>query len=235
MGLTFDVLRGIGGSMREARGGVVWRTVGFCAATLLLWHAGSALAEGWRTAPLAAYVHAAWWGRGDQPDPAALLADPPGRADGRAWSGYAQAALAAARGMTDASAHERALDLAEAATRQALQLGPAQAATWARLALIAVNRGDTGLAAAALGRSLALAPNGTGLAWSRVKLGLYLWEHLDAGGRSGISSDLVRVWRQPPSGALPYPRVALQRYAATLGRSEVLTAVLPGVAGGDAG
>lgn len=227
MALAFNAPRGIAGSMREARNCMVWRSIGFCVATLLLWHAGNALAEGWRIAPLAAYVHAAWWGRGDQPDPAALLAALPGRADGRAWSGYAQAALAAAQIETDALARRRALDLAETATRQALTLGPAQAATWTRLALIAVNRGDTGMATAALARSLALAPNGAGLAWPRVKLGLYLWEHLDTGGRAGISGDLVRVWRRPPSEALPYPREALKRYAASLGRVELLAALLP--------
>ena len=215
-------------------GGDLWRIGGAALALLLLWQAAAGFSEGRRMAPLAAYVHAAWWQAGEQTDPVALLAEPPGRADGRAWSAYGQVALAAARQRSQAAAGHRDLEVAERATRRALALGPAQAAAWARLALIAVNRGDARMAAAALGRSLALAPNAPALAWLRSKLGLYLWDGLRQAERVGVRHDLARVWRQPPSEALPYPRQALQRYAASLGQSELLVALLV-EAGGDAG
>lgn len=211
-----------------------WRAGVGALALLLLWQAAASLSEGRRMAPLAAYVHAAWWQAGAALDPVALLAEPPGRPDGRAWSAYAQAALAAARQRSHAAAREGDLELAQTAARRALALGPAQAATWARLALIAVNRGDARMATAALGRSLALAPNAAALAWPRSKLGLYLWGRLDTAERDAVGHDLARVWRQPPSEALPYPRQALQRYAASLGHAELLVALLA-QAGGDAG
>lgn len=216
------------------RGGALWRIGGVALALLLLWQAATGFSEGRRMAPLAAYVHAAWWQAGERADPVALLAEPPGRPDGRAWSAYGQAALAAARQRSQAAARDGDLERAETATRRALALGPAQAAAWTRLALIAVNRGDARMAVAALGRSLALAPNAAALAWPRSKLGLYLWDGLRQAARAGVQRDLARVWRQPPSEALPYPREALQRYAASLGQAELLV-VLLAEADGDAG
>jgi hypothetical protein len=190
-------------------------------ALLLVWQGCERLLEGWQIAPLAAYVHAEWWGRGAAPPLTTVLAVEPGRADGRAWSAYGQAALTLAERSEDKAARARYLDMAEAATRKALRLGPAQAAAWARLALISVNRAEPDLAALALARSLALAP-----AWPRVKLGLYLRPLLGGPARAGIAADVARLWQQPPSAGLPYPRAALRRYAEEVGRGALVTALL---------
>ncbi|MCA8930074.1 MAG: hypothetical protein KDC18_18600 [Alphaproteobacteria bacterium] len=196
------------------------------AALVLLWQGGERLREGWRMAPLVASIHAVWWGRGQAPPPAEVLQTPPRRADGRAWSAYGQVALAAAERSPNPAERNRLIALAETATRRALALGPAQASAWARLSLIALNRGDRVGAVRALARSLALAPNGPHLAWPRVRLGLYLWDGLGAPAQAAVARDLARVWRQPPSAGLPYPRQAVARYAQSIGRLPLLVALL---------
>lgn len=205
---------------------MVWRIPAFVLASILLWQAASWFAESRRTAALAGYVHAAWWERGESVGPETLLASPPARPDGRAWSAYAQALVASARNTPDLAVRRQYLERADEAARRALRLSPAQAATWARLALIAVNRGNNSLAAAALSRSLVLAPRASRLAWPRAKVGLYLWEQLDGEGQAAIAADLGRVWRQPPGAELPYPRQAVMRYAASLGVERLVTALI---------
>ncbi len=205
---------------------MVWRLPALVLASILLWQAATMFVESRRIAPLAGYVHAAWWNRGKHIGPETLLARLPARPDGRIWSAYAQALVAVAQHTAEPIARRQYLERAEGATRRALRLNPAQAAAWARLALIAVNLGDDGLAMAALSRSLALAPDGANLAWPRAKLGLYLWEGLGGAQRAGIAADLGRVWRQSPSAALPYPRQAIMRYAESLGRKRLAMAII---------
>lgn len=172
--------------------------------------------------PLVKYVHASWWQKGMKPSLSDLVDVEPGRPDGRAWSAYGQVLLAAAHAASDADERQRYLQKGEQATRKALRLSPAQAATWARLALIAVNRGDRGLAVRSLERSMTLAPNGVNLAWPRVKLGLYLWDDLNLEMRAAVESDMKRLLKQKPTLALPYPDSALRQYATSVGRSELV-------------
>ncbi len=199
-----------------------WRWLWLLPALALLWLGSARLIEGWRIWPLVQYVHAAWWQGAAPAAPADLLATAPGRPDGRMWSAYGQVVLAAASGTADAEERRRLLERADRATRKALSLSPAQAATWARLSLIALNRGDRTTAVRALRRSLALAPNATNLVWPRAKLGLYLWAELDREGRAGVARDVRRLSRQAASAALPYPRQALERYAQAIGRQELV-------------
>ena len=200
-----------------------WRLLWLLPAVAMLWLGGTRVAEGWRTWPLMRYVHAAWWQRTAIPSPADLLATPPRRPDGRAWSAYGQALLAVADTKSDPAERIHHLDRADEATRRALRLSPAQAATWARLSLIALNRDDPDLAVAALQRSLTLAPNGVRLAWPRVKLGLYLWPRLNEAAQAGVASDVQRLLQQPASLALPYPDQALARFAERIGQRDLVT------------
>lgn len=224
---------GVAMGARARRGG--GRLLWLLPAAALLWQGGLCLMEAWRTAPLSAHVRAAWRGEAVPPPEAAVLAAAlPGRADGRAWSAYGQVAMAAAERSTGAAPRDRLLAVAEAATRQGLRLGPAQAATWARLAFIAVDRRAPDRAAAALVRSLQLAPNASHLAWPRLRLGLYLWDRLDAEARAGIAKDVARLAQAAPTRSLPYPRQALLRYAAALGRDGLAKALLAQADAGDA-
>jgi hypothetical protein len=195
-------------------------------ALALLWCGAQRMHEGARTWPLQRYLHAVWWQKGQPPPLGILIVTPPGRADGRAWSGYGQAMLSAAHRASGFNERDRLLGLADAATRRALLLSPAQAATWARLSLIALNRGEVGMAIAALRQSHVLAPNGVNLAWPRAKLGLYLWSGLNPEARRSVGHDIQRLARQPPSLALPYPVAALRRFADGIGRSAQVDAIL---------
>ena len=195
-------------------------------AVLLLWCGGCRLSEGGSTWPLQRYLHAAWWQRGKPPALATVIAQPPGRADGRAWSGYGQALLSAAHQARDPEARGRLLSLSDRATWRAVRLSPAMASTWARLSLIALNRDDRALAVKALRLSLALAPNGINLAWPRAKIGLFLWSDLDDAARRGIANDIRRLSRQPPTVDLPYPVAALRRFAGDIGRGALMETLL---------
>ena len=194
-------------------------------ALALLWLGCGHVDEGIRTGPLNQYVHAAWWQKGASPNREAILALEPRRLDGRAWSAYGQVMLAAAHEARQLRMRDRYLKAADAATRKALRLSPAQATTWARFSLIALNQGERGAAIDGLKRSLALAPNGVNLAWPRTKLGLYLWDELDTGAQAAVARDLHRLLRQPPTAALPYPAAALDRYAEAIGRSGLVAAI----------
>ncbi len=195
-------------------------------AVLLLWCGGCRLSEGVSTWPLQRYLHAAWWQRGQPPALATVIAQPPGRQDGRAWSGYGQALLSAAHRAGDSEARRLLLSSADSATRRAVRLSPAMATTWARLSLIALNRDDRALAAKALRLSLTFAPNGINLAWPRAKIGLYLWSDLDDAARRGIANDIRRLSRQPPTVDLPYPVAALRRFAGDIGRGALMETLI---------
>ena len=195
-------------------------------ALVLLWLGCAHVIEGVRAWPLTQYVHAAWWQKGATPNRQAVLGLQPGRPDGRAWSAYGQALQDAAHLARKPALRDRYLQSADAATRKALSLSPAQAATWARFSLIALNRGERRAAVDGLEPSFALAPNGVNLAWPRAKLGLYLWDELDAGTQAAVARDLHRLQRQPPTPALPYPAAALHRYARAIGRSGLVVTII---------
>lgn len=187
---------------------------------------GERMWDGWSYRAVERYLHAKWWQRDAQADLSAALAARLPERDGRAWSASGQVWLELANRAVDAEARQAALAKAEEATRRALVLAPGQASTWARLALIAVNTGQTEVAVAALRASTELAPNGVGLAWPRAKLGFFLWPKLDAATQTAIARDMQRVARLAPTAAMPYPKAALQRYAASLGAEALVTRLL---------
>jgi hypothetical protein len=196
-------------------------------AALLAVHGASGVVEGWRLAPLDAFVHAVWWG-GTPPALPARIADwQPQLDNGRAWAAYGQAALA----VLDSSESSRHAGgeaaIADAAIQRALTLAPAQPASWVRFALLRLNQVDRDGAREALSLSLRTGPAQRGIAWLRCRLGLYLWDDLGHADRVAVATDIARFWWQKPTAAMPYPQFALIRFARGIGRLDTVREALP--------
>lgn len=182
------------------------------------------LTEGWRLEPLAAYGHAKWWGLPVGGVPADPTVWQPDSSNGRLWAAYSQVLLEAANGRDNPAA---LAEEAMAAVRRALTLGPAQPIAWVRLSVLELNQGRREAASTALMQSWRTGPSIRNLAWLRTRLGLYLWDRLPVGAKHYVSSDVVRLWGQSATAALPYPRQALVRFAHGIGRLDAVREALP--------
>jgi hypothetical protein len=107
-------------------GAIGWRVAVGVTALLLIALGIGRTVDGWRHAPLFAYVHAEWWGHSQ----ADLLLDfeawKPSTSDGRVWSAYGQFALAWAMLRPDEPRAKSAQIAAEEAAIRGLSLAPAQ-------------------------------------------------------------------------------------------------------------
>jgi hypothetical protein len=122
---------------------------------------------------------------------------------------------------------EAATAEALAAAETALGLAPAQAAAWARLALLRANQGNRAGSGQALQLSFKVGPRHRGVTWLRCRLGLYLWEEMPVDGKAGTAADIRRLWQQPPNAKLPYPQDALVRFAHGIRRLDAVREALP--------
>ena len=185
--------------MKRMITGVGSRVALLVAAAIVATAGYSQTPEGWRLDPLDAFIHAGWWSLPQQELPPKIEVWKPASRDGRTWTAYSQAAVEFANAQAGPSMVEATTAEALAAAETGLGLAPAQAAAWARLALLRANQGNRAGSGQALQLSFKVGPRHRGVTWLRCRLGLYLWEEMPVDGKAGTAADIRRLWQQPPN------------------------------------
>ena len=107
-------------------------------------------------------------------------------------------AVTGARAVAAAAANPTDLDAAERLTRQTLAEKPGDAASWARLAWIASEAGDTEAMLEALDRSYTVAPYGPDITAWRLRFAYGRWGELTPELRRLVSEELILTARHRP-------------------------------------